>query len=660
MDILPHLSSLSFWSLLNNQFKEALTGLSEEVILSEGEDVTIQYDLGTNFFLLLDGSVDFYIKIENENEGLKVGSSSNKFTPIGWSGFREPYRYATTVRCKKKSKLVKWRHEDLRSLFQKHPSCAIHFLEYVVFQSQLMLQEIRKYLAEVSVENKSNFLDLVPFQAHSQEVNVDSLETMKKSPFFEVFTEDELLAMHGHSFQKYYQRGEKIYRQNDTTATFDLLLNGKVGLVYSKPEEEFKLDKTIVDNEGYIIGSGCFSHDGVNHVNCVALSASQTLHFDLEEIKSYLTEHPETGVKFYLRLLWFISTRLRSSRVKLIKVNYDGEISAVKNLIEQNCTQLDVTSNLHKIPHLLKSTFTLNMAIDLLENIVTDGSPLERRLSRNSLKLLSEVIKENDFYTGLSTIYSKIVNAPENLTHREVRNICAEEFQEVFRNANYVLKGEENLPEEASIFIYNHLENHVYNTLPNNFQITLDSHFISSVVLYNKYKDPGIRVVRVPRGDEYGHQLYYQRQGHIPVYTKESAPLIETEQEKKERRLQFYQLASEYLQKGTSILLAPEGQSFSTNNSPGEFKPGAFYLSTKMEKEPFIVPIATANFDKRLNSTTFAAVIKKPFKLSEKIEDTSNRKELADFLVKYQKEYKTYVEEAIELSRGNQWLEILK
>ena len=48
-------------------------------------------------------------------------------------------------------------------------------------------------------------------------------------------------------------------------------------------------------------------------------------------------------------------------------------------------------------------------------------------------------------------------------------------------------------------------------------------------------------------------------------------------------------------------MIAPEGTNESednkTPNSPGEFKPGAFLLSNKLDPEPLLVPIALANFD---------------------------------------------------------------
>lgn len=651
---------LPSFSHFEESFSEDLLELAEVCNKKKNDKLTIQYDLGTYFYILTSGEVLFSIKVEGEKDELVVGQTNEVNTPIGWSGFREPYRYATTVTCKTDCTFIRWRHEQLREIVSLCPASGAQFIKYVMYRGYSMLQEIRSMLVQSVPDVDNTFLDLIPFQSITKESYVDSVETLKKSPFFEVFNEDELDGFHACGQLREWSRGEKIYRQNVPSETLGLLVSGKVALVYQESEESSKLDKSIIDTEGYIVGSGCYTEDGINHVSCVSLANSVVFHLNKELLESYLNENPKVAVKFYLRMLWFISTRLRAGRAKLIALNYDGEISAVKNLIEQNCTQLDVLSSLHKVPHLLKSTFTLDNGISLLKDIAEQGSTMEKSLAKNALKVLSEVVKENDFYGGLANIYSQVVNSPDDWSAREVRDFSSQKFLDVFEGTNYVLSGAENLPEEASIFIYNHLENHVYNTLPNNFQLTLDSHFISSVVLYKHYKNSGIRVVRVPKGDEYGHQFYYNKLGHITVYTKDSEVLNETPEESKRRRNEFYQTASDYLQQGTSILLAPEGQSFSTGMSPGKFKPGAFYLTTKMEKEPFIVPIAVANFDKRLNQTTFSAVIKKPFKLSERVEDPTNRAEMASFLEEYRKEYRTYIEEALDLSKGSQWMEIIK
>jgi hypothetical protein len=61
----------------------------------------------------------------------------------------------------------------------------------------------------------------------------------------------------------------------------------------------------------------------------------------------------------------------------------------------------------------------------------------------------------------------------------------------------------------------NHLENHPDNLLPNNFVLTLDTRFVSAMVVFERYGEAPVRVVRTSRPDEYGHQQFYDRLGYI-------------------------------------------------------------------------------------------------------------------------------------------------
>ncbi len=211
--------------------------------------------------------------------------------------------------------------------------------------------------------------------------------------------------------------------------------------------------------------------------------------------------------------------------------------------------------------------------------------------------------REHEIFDALRRVYHAVVTAPPALAPSDVRSLCARGFREAFNLMRCEVTGEELLPSTSGhIFIFNHLKNHEYNTLPNNFQLTLDSHFVSACILDRQYGDAGIRVVRKSRGTEYGHQNYYDRLGHISVYTAESDEIDETPEEARVRRSEFFDQAGAYLGSGTNIILSPEGTSLWTEDSPGPFKPGAFRLATHVDPEPLIVPIAVVNFDRRMHA----------------------------------------------------------
>lgn len=638
---------------------EAFDFIQKEVYFDAGETVVSQLERANLLYFLMEGEVSLSIKLKDEPENLEVGLSSAKFTPIGWSGFKEPFRYATSTKAVTNLKLIGIKFEDLALTFEKYSKLGFLFLKFVVAKSSNLLYETRKMLALLVPVSQQSFLQLSPYDSIDDDHTPDLDEGLKRSPFFEVFNEGELNFFKRLGLLTQLKTGEKFYRQEEHADQISFLISGRLALIHAEDKLNQKLDKRIVNNEGYIITIDAFTESETYFDTCVALQSTWVWSINSAKLKANLLQSPTLAIKFYKRLLWYTSVSLRSARARLIRVQYDGEISAVKHVIEQHASQLDVLSEIHKIPTLLNQTLTLNDALASLETLKDSGTSLEKRLAKSSLTILSEVLRENDFYNGLAKIYSSIVNAPQVFSPNEVRSLCAESFCDLFDKAGYILKGLENLPDEPAIYIYNHLENHPYNTLPNSFQLTLDSHFISSVILYRNFQNPGIRVVRVPKGEEYGHQLYYERLGHIPVYTQDSQQLSETDEEKKNRRKEFYISAADYLKNGTSILLAPEGRSYTTDQSPGDFKPGAFILASKLPNEPLIVPIGVANFDKRLNRTQFSAVIKKPFKLSERVKNVNDREEMNAFLLGLRLSFKEYVKEAQELTNESSWTKML-
>ena len=290
---------------------------------------------------------------------------------------------------------------------------------------------------------------------------------------------------------------------------------------------------------------------------------------------------------------------------------------------------MSVHSPLHELPHLLGSPLTVGEAFEILGKLARSDDVLERNLARLCQEMLRDVRREHEFFQALRNVYDAVVRAPSMMPPADVRKLCARGFQTAFRQVRCVLAGEEHLPSEPG---------------------QIDSHFVSAMVLDRKYGDGGIRVVRHSRGTEYGHQDYYDRLGHIAVYTHESDRLDETLEQRHHRRSQFYETAARHLRAGTNLILSPEGTSYWTEDSPGPFKPGAFRLAASLDPEPWIVPVAVAHFDRRVHSTVCAAVIKPPFRVSEVLSDPTDREQLRAFLIELRENYRRYVEEARRLA----------
>lgn len=219
---------------------------------------------------------------------------------------------------------------------------------------------------------------------------------------------------------------------------------------------------------------------------------------------------------------------------------------------------------------------------------------------------------------ALRDSYIQIISTPEGTPYKQIRKLSAKYMKRAFSLVGVQIKGSENLPsEQGAIFIYNHLLNHPYFTVAGDFQITLDSHFISSVILEKYYKDSGTRVVRYPLPNEENHKNYYDKFEYIRVYAKDFTPKELTKKDVKKANKQFYFKAAEALDDNINLVFSPEGASYNTNESPGPFMKGIFKFASSYEQQPLLVPVVMANFDKRPSEAPFKCQIMPPFRMSD-------------------------------------------
>ena len=248
----------------------------------------------------------------------------------------------------------------------------------------------------------------------------------------------------------------------------------------------------------------------------------------------------------------------------------------------------------------------------------------------------------------LNNLFKKVIKLPDNLNPYDVRVFCSREITKIFSKINYIIKGSENLPyEQNSIFIYNHLNNPIDYSVSTNFQITLDSHFISSLILYKYYNNAGNRVVRCSLENELAHKNYYEKFDYIRVFAERFIPKTMNYKQVKEFNKGFYSQSIDNLKKGVGIIVSPEGFSLKTEESPGIFKLGVFKLATIVKPEPKIVPVVMANFDKLLSKSLYKCEIMKPFKMSDHGIYGPNDPKLLSFIESFNAKYKRWVKNLI-------------
>ena len=248
------------------------------------------------------------------------------------------------------------------------------------------------------------------------------------------------------------------------------------------------------------------------------------------------------------------------------------------------------------------------------------------------------------FLEALKEAYRGVISSDQNSTPKSTRILVAEKIKAAFELINYQIKGSENLPyESGSIFIYNHLLNHQYLTVDTNFQLTLDSHFISSKILYNYYGTTGERVVRYPLPEETNHKAYYDALDYTKVYSKAFTTPQTSKEKIKAAHENFRIKTTENLNKQKGLVFSPEGNSYSTENSPGPFKKGIFRLAASLKKQPYIVPLIMSGFDKLPSEAIYKCEIMPAFKMSDYGINSPDHPEMENVVQTINNQYKVWV-----------------
>jgi CRP-like cAMP-binding protein len=494
---------------------------------------------------------------------------------------------------------------------------------------------------------------------------MNTLELLRESPFFEGMEREHLEHFAAHARRETFEPGETVIRQGDPATAFYVLDSGKIELSFAKvgaeigapaeeagPETEGRTLPHLVGHRGYPVGWASLVEPHRYRATAVARERTEMLVLKRELFEAYARERPDFGLAFMRRVLWLIGNHLRMTRTRLVAARYGNVPQTVRALLHQNAATLGVASPLHKIPHYLENRLTLDDAHRTLEVLKSEGDEVERELAAQIADLLDEVWREVRIFRQLQEIYDLVASAPPAMSPEELRRRSCEKFAEMFGGTDYVVRGEENLPEEPGhIFVMNHLSNHLDNMLPNDFILTLDTHFVSSMVLLKKYGEAPVRVVRKSDPGEYGHQKFYDRLGYIYVYSGYVDPSDDPSVSPEQRRRLFLDTAEENLRNGRNVVICPEGTSTETENSPLPFKTGAFHLAAGLRPEPLVVPIAVANFDKKLTRTRTVAVVHEPFRLSEQLGANPGREDLREFVnERVYRSFRQYVREAVRLA----------
>ncbi len=608
-------------------------GNNEKISIAQGSVLCQTHARVDEIYLLEDGTLEYYLSDEVTEETTRLFSISSKGMIVGWEGLIPPERHIVNI-CVKSDTAVLTKISKTQLLEVVSPQLLIELCQ----QTQLLLEtSFYKQTELLSTLVKQRAVKLENYFISQNSTLEERIMLLRSSPFFGEFKEDEVVALAVLMERREYEANELIYDQDQIPEGIFILIQGEVSM--RRQEGEVYLNLRSISTPGYIFGwSATFGQSDV----CRSSTEHKTsVYFISTEKLRPLIKSTEFGVDFFKMVLWLLGNQLQLSFSRYIYLLDDHNLVSVKHLIEINSPRIPLPSPLHQIPHLLKDSSTQPLAFSKLHKLNKNGTKQERHLSSICLDLLKTEEREMLFMESIAEVYKVVSSAsPDEAFKNRIK--CAAKTRDVFDHVSLHIEGEENIPTSSgNIFIYNHLLNHPLYTLNNRFQLTLDSHFISSMILDKHYQDPGIRTVRYGKSSEYGHQDYYQNLGYINVYTNDSD--LQSDQSKNEAKERFYEEADAYLNRGINLIISPEGTSFVSEESPGPFKMGPFNIAEKATVEPYIVPIVLYNFDKRIAENLLFCRILAPFKVSDK---RTSDESLKEFVSRYQKEFSIEVNRA--------------
>ncbi len=635
---------------------ERLIPLLEAATFVTVPDETVlftQFHPATDFYLLGSGVALHSGTNEERRDQVPFGPSDWPFAALGWSGFLPPHRYGTTVIAHGELELLRWSHADLARAFYSDPELSVRFFDLVLDSVRRQLTSLRRQRLD---ESRLCIDPPVRETLRSPRPVVGNAENcLRRSAFFGSFDEDSVAALAEAAELESYDPGELVVRQDAATDGLLLIASGRCNIHFEHDDDLGRLlpFRRFHNRVGLIAGVPASGAGFVAEASVYAESHCWVYRLPAAAISDLVRRDPEFGRMFQQRLLARLAGLIGAVRIVHDGATPDAEVSAVGSLIANNQTRLPVTSELHKVPHLLRNRLTVGNALAVLKSVAQAGRYGERLIATQCHELTAPLAAEHAFYRGILDTVDAVMSADETLDPAEVRRLCDEKTASAFAHLDCRVHGADRLPASGgNVFILNHLSCPEYYELPNYYHFSFDTAFVSWIV-WKHYRTSAVRVVRESPRAEFGHNLFYQRLGHITVPTIESGrDDPDAGSLARARRAAGERLTKEgrgVLSTGRNLVICPEGQSQPAELSPARLHTGAFRLALAAGAR--IVPVALAGFHRRYKDGPLVAHIGEPFDVAEAMQ-SGGFDELRPFVDDFRERFAKQVATAAALAVG--------
>lgn len=565
-----------------------------------GELLFEQFHPADSFYLLFDGVANEERLGPDRTKPVHGVQTDWREAAIGWSGFLPPYRYGSTIRASETITALCWAHEDLASFFYSDPELGVRFFDLVLGSVGRTFDAFRQRRIDLS------HVFFEPPEAGERNARrpvvgrADSC--LQRSAFFAAFDDDAIEALAKIAELESFAAGDCIARQGDNTNGLLLLATGRCSLAFEDAESGgLKPFRNVRDRSALIAGVPDAS--GTFYAEAGAWAASDCWCYRLpaEKLRELQQRDPEFGRALQHRLLMRTAGLIGAIEFVQDAASAEPEVEAIESTLINNQARLPVTSDLFKLPSLLRNQLTVGNAFATLGHAQATGRYHERLLAAQCQELAGNLAAEHAFYQAILDTCEQVSSANDSLDVEDVRMFCDRLATEAFEHLDCRVENLERIPSRGGyIVVINHVQCPPHYMLPNGYHFSFDTAFACSLVWQRRGKS-AVRVVRESPGAEFGHNIFYRKLAPIIVPTVESGLASMTEEEfieaRREAGRRFGQEGKQILAAGTPLLICPEGQSQPEAESPGRFHSGAFRLA--LDAGCPIVPIALAGFGRR-------------------------------------------------------------
>lgn len=124
------LKGLSMFAELDEQEIAQIAAMAREITCSAGDTLFQEGDVGSQIYVLLDGSVSIRVMLSSRPESIVVASLNRAGQLVGWSGLVSQTYTASAV-CESETRLLAINGEELHAVLGANPHMGYHVMSHV-------------------------------------------------------------------------------------------------------------------------------------------------------------------------------------------------------------------------------------------------------------------------------------------------------------------------------------------------------------------------------------------------------------------------------------------------------------------------------------------------------------------------------------------------